>query len=520
MNSVPQVTCHTGTYVGTREKETGVFSFKGIPYAVPISPSLRWMAPLPLPSGNQTFSADSFGKSCIQTGPFPFDQCSEDCLTLNIWTKNFDKKNKTVLFFIHGGSYGWGTSNEPVYDGQYLADHFDDIIIVTCNYRVNLFGFLDLSDVPGGETYTSSAYNGVLDCLQALQFVHENIEAFGGNPDDVTIFGESAGGGMVSLLMTSPASKNLFHRVIAQSGTINLSFSLQTFKENHQTEELLRLTHSKNMSDLLKLSGYQIYQAMQLKTRYKGKEGLSTLDGLNNHPLTGSGSVLPASPLTALQSSPAQDIDLMIGTVTDEFRMWVTVQRKRTLQQNFISYYRFLKDKLIQIRQHSSSAFWQNIRYALSAADAEFDIYARKFPGIWNMTDVLNEYFFRIPAIQTAEWHINSKSRTYMYLFAKPATLNNWQKACHACEVPYVFHHLKHNTFCGDVDAHLAHAIAASWVAFAKTGNPSTCFAEWSPYTLPSRNTMYINPSGHLSMISDPKKTQRTLLMTDEMMRI
>lgn len=509
----PTVTCKTGTYIGVYEKENQVCAFKGIPYAQPITPKLRWRAPLPLPPSDKIIYADHFGKACTQRSILPYKMTSENCLTLNIWTKDIHRKNKAVLFYIPGGSYSIGGSLVPEYNGMYLADEFEDIVVVTCNYRLNLFGFIDFSNVPGGEGFSTSCFNGVLDCQMALFFVKENIEAFGGNPDNVTIFGESAGGGMVNLLMTSPTSKGLFRRVIAQSGSVELSFTQKQFDDNHQTEELLRITKCKNMYELSRLSTEQFYYAMGMPTRYIGVENGRNLCDLNNFPLVGGNSILPAKPFEAMCHSPARDYDLMIGTVADELRMWVTTYTQSSMSEKFAQYYDFINYQLELRKKKMSPEKIHNYNLALKITRNEFDDIAMKCPGIWRLTEVANELTFRCPAIKVAQNHINTQSRTYMYLFSKHSTLYKWQRSCHACEIPYVFYHLKHNTFCGDVDAELALKMASAWVCFAKTGNPSNGYASWDEYDLIKRNTMCIENDNTMHMVSDPRRDMRILLI-------
>ena len=230
--------CHNGIFVGLKTND--VLSFKGIPYARPPIGSLRWKSPVLAEDSSKVYQAYYFGKSPIQS-EWPSELGSyypqgEDCLTLNIWlnTKN-ESKNKTVMAFIHGGSYGWGGTSDPIYDGYNLINKFSDIILVTIEYRVGMFGFIDFSDVEGGEEYKSSGNLGLLDQICALKWIQKNIKQFGGDSEKVTVFGESAGAGSVSLLPLIDGTEGLFKRIIAESGSINLSFSPEetNISQNH-----------------------------------------------------------------------------------------------------------------------------------------------------------------------------------------------------------------------------------------------------------------------------------------------
>ena len=201
------VKCVNGTFVGTEEH--GVASWLGIPYAKAPVGKRRFKAPEYVDADNRVFEAKYYGKgSYCSTG---YDDCvqrleSEDCLYLNIWLNEDDKtEKKPVMVWIHGGAYVFGSGSQASYSGANLVQAQSDIIMVNLNYRLNMYGFMDFSSVPGGEKFGTAPCNGLLDQAMALRWVHENIAAFGGDPDNVTIFGQSAGGGSVSIL-PAPAS--------------------------------------------------------------------------------------------------------------------------------------------------------------------------------------------------------------------------------------------------------------------------------------------------------------------------
>ncbi len=199
----------------------GVASYLGIPYAAPPVGEWRWRPPRPPQPWNDTLSADRFGDRCIQTTPFPdmlFQSPgeSEDCLTLSIWTKGVAGDALPVMFWIHGGGYFSGASDEERHDGEALARH--GVVVVAINYRLGVFGFLAHPELTTESAFGASGNYGLLDQIAALRWVRDNIAAFGGEPTNVTIFGESAGSYSVSALMASPLATDLFQKAIGQSG--------------------------------------------------------------------------------------------------------------------------------------------------------------------------------------------------------------------------------------------------------------------------------------------------------------
>ena len=207
-----KVKLRQGIYNGFVD-EQGIQTWQGIPYAKPPVGNLRWRAPEKLEAGNKEFDAKNFGYSAIQeedeTEYASLLPQSEDCLTLNIWTRGVEGK-KPVMVFIHGGAFIVGGSGDPIYNGSKLAAH--DVVVVTINYRLNIFGFMNFAEID--PAFEDTGYLGIKDQVAALDWVKENISAFGGDPDNVTIFGESAGAASVMLLMVLPQAKGLFQKVI------------------------------------------------------------------------------------------------------------------------------------------------------------------------------------------------------------------------------------------------------------------------------------------------------------------
>ena len=223
-NEAVRVVCENGIMLG--KSSDGVISFKGVPFAKPPVNELRWKAPQALAPSDQEIKCYDFGYTALQyewpSELASYSPKSEDCLTLNIWEKEGiigSEEQKPVMVFFHGGAYGWGGTTDPVYNGQNFAKAHDDVIIVTCNYRLGLMSFADFSKVEGGEEYTDINL-GIRDHIAALQWIQKNISGFGGDPDNVTIFGESAGAWSTTALTISPKARGLFKRAIAQSGQV------------------------------------------------------------------------------------------------------------------------------------------------------------------------------------------------------------------------------------------------------------------------------------------------------------
>ena len=264
----PIIACKNGKFAGY-EKE-GVHMFKGIPFAKPPVGKLRWRPPQRPEDSDETFDALEFGASGIQQEAYSEaasqNKKSEDCLTLNIWAGDIERPKKPIMFYIHGGGFAYGGSADPLYDGEYFVREHKDIVMISTNYRIGIWGFLDFRGIPGGENYPEGAYLAVLDLIRSLQWVHENADSFGGDPDNITIFGESAGGNLVSALLVCDGAEGLFKRVIAHSGTLNLLFPDEKFAKEAEegtsiAQCLAAKTGAKSMDDLVALSAEELFAA-------------------------------------------------------------------------------------------------------------------------------------------------------------------------------------------------------------------------------------------------------------------
>ncbi len=456
--------CENGCFVG-KEKD-GIVSFKGIPFALPPVDGLRWKAPEPPAPSEEVRGAYYFGKSPIQAPWYSeLASCyyqSEDCLYLNIWTAKEKAGKLPVMVFIHGGAYGYGGTSDPLYDGHNFVKAHPEVILVTIAYRVGVMGFIDFSSVPGSEGYEDSCNLGILDQIEALKWIQKNISAFGGDADNVTIFGESAGGGSVSILPVIDRAKGLFRRVIAQSGSINLTYS----KEECQpfTEKFLKKTQAKTMQELLALSTEQIYQANL------------PINEENNFPQR-DGRLIPVDLYEAYSKLKNPDIDMICGSNKDECRYWIGEMG---------GFFKYAFSIPILFENQCLLFEKEDVKLAkYYCRKAKHRIYAR-------LTEFENDIIFRVPAQKQLLLHAKGGGKTYHYFWTFPGR-NKKKGACHAVELSSVFNNLQETIFTdGNVSPYLAREAQQMWVNFAKCGNPSTENTVWPPYTEETKDTLVL----------------------------
>jgi para-nitrobenzyl esterase len=475
--------CYNGTFVGKRTKD-GVLVYKGIPYAKPPVGPFRWKKPR-LPGRDLgVYEAYYNGKTPIQT-EWETERASyypqgEDCLYLNIWVNETCRiEDKTVMVFFHGGSYGWGGTADPLYDGKAFVKENPDIIMVTVGYRTGLMGFVDFSKVPGGKDYPDAPNLGIWDQVAALRWVQKNIHVFGGDPDSVTIFGESAGGGSVSLLPITPVAKGLFRRVIAESGSVALTFS----KEECQsfTKRLLKASGAKTMDDLLALSEEELKKINLEINQY------------NNFPQR-DGVLIPEEPYESYINGETANIDFLMGSNANESNYWVGelggIAAYRlgipVMFENDIK--KFLPGDQLRVRKFME---------------------AQNNHPVWRMAEFYNEVMFRLPMIRQAEGHARRGGKVYLYYWTKESVLP-YRKACHAVELAYVFGNVDETIYTGEkADPVLTKRVMNMWANFARTGDPSIEGKEWPEYR-DHRSVMVIGDRIHVER--DPKSEQRKRL--------
>lgn len=297
-------------------QEGTISSWKGIPYAQPPLGTRRFRPPQPPEAWHDVLQTTQFGPMAMQPPSMPAEllrrlSMSEDCLTLNIWSPGADERMRPVLVWIHGG--GWLIGSGRLHDGTSLA-MLGDVVVVTLNYRLGPFGFLHLAE-PGGEGYAASGNCGILDQVAALQWVQENIAAFGGDSHRVTVFGESAGAMSIGTLLALPAAQGLFQQAILQSGTVGpVRSSTEATTLARAFLKILDVS-PEAPSTLEQISAEQLVEAASALPDWQGRTG--TGDMIHFAPVI-DGVILPQSPLQAIASGVAKHIPMIVGTTKDE----------------------------------------------------------------------------------------------------------------------------------------------------------------------------------------------------------
>ena len=475
------VKCHNGTFVG-KEAE-GVIAFKGIPYAKQPVGNLRWKKPERADDSDDVYQAYYYGHSSIQTEwqseVASYYMQGEDCLNLNIWTavadSSYDKeKKRPVMVFFHGGSYGWGGSCDPLYEGHNLVKKFPDVIVVTVDYRTGIMGFMDFSKVPGGKEFKASGNLGLLDHVASLEWIRDNIAGFGGDPDNVTIWGESAGGGTVSLLPLMRGTEGLFKKIIAESGSIALTSSREECYK--LTEKLMIMSGYRNMKDLMNLTLDEI------------KEFNEGLNDYNNFPER-DGIILPKNLYDAYKNGKAANVDMLIGTNKDEARYWMSEMGYYTSHVSGKTVYKAgIPIMFDNDRKRFIGDEMKNVATFLKQ---------HKGGRTWKLTEFYNEVIFRLPATAQAEYSSDKGANVYMYYWKYPSAIPG-RGACHAVELAYVFNNPHIQIYTGDnINDYLANEVQNMWVNFARCGNPSTKLHKWNSYDSKSRRVMILDANIH-----------------------
>ncbi len=315
-----------GIFVGQKKKEKIFFS--GIPYAKPPVGELRWKAPEPLPESEDVFEAKNFGASAIQVdydGSFlKHHRQSEDCLTINICVASKkSKQKKPVLIFFHHGDFTYGGSADPLLHGEDLIKIYPDSVSVTFNYRLGIFGFIDFSEVPGGENYPDALNLGLLDQIAALRWIKENISAFGGDPERITVMGFESGAFSLSLLAVCEQAKGLFQKAFIFYGDPMFTYSTPETSRN-LAKKLLQQTSKTTMEELLQLSTAQLKEAQQ-------KLVLDLASGP-----TRDGKMIPLDMYTAYQNGAASSIEFIIGIPSNERQIYKSLVGEKKYE-DFIS---------------------------------------------------------------------------------------------------------------------------------------------------------------------------------------
>ena len=458
-----------GIYNGFVDKR-GVQTWLGIPYAKPPVGNLRWHAPEPLEPSNKEFNAKKFGFSPLQdrdpVEPASMLKKSEDCLTLNIWRRS-SKKNQPVMIFIPGGGFVNGGSGDPLYNGANLAASHD-VIIVTINYRLNIFGFMNFSVIDSA--FEDTGYLGIKDQVAALKWIKENISEFGGDPDNVTIFGESAGSISTMLLMVTPAAQGLFNKVIAQSG--HLAFYHVHEKSSKLAEEFMNFGGYKSMSELMKMP------AKKLNATYVKFTEKRELETEVDYFPTCDGKYLPLHPLRDLKDGVARDIKLLTGTTAAEYLYWAF-------------YFEGILEELQQYHAILTPILYEGEFLTAKELYQSWEQNHLEFEDIKRYVEFANQLDWRVGHELAAEYQ-SAFDDVYFYLFSQESPIEGFG-SCHAIDLPFVFNN-PNKELEPNPDAKLVKQIQAAWCSFAASGNPNNdLIPTWKKYTAADRETMEMN---------------------------
>ena len=472
------VKCVNGTFVG---KETdGITAYKGIPF-VSSQPDgeLRWKAPVPYEPDEGVYEAYYNGKTSWQPKGDPAAEyvMGEDCLRLNIWkADDASAEKKPVMVWIYGGAFDTGGTADPNYEGHNFVAENPDIILVTIAYRVGIFGFFHLSHLADGGEYTDSQNLGLLDQMMALKWIHENIEGFGGDPDNVTIWGESAGGASCTLLPLMEGSHAYFKRVISQSGS-----HLQTRSPEQAiacTNQVMEALGCKTVADLLKVD------AEELANTAGNLFGIYQVLGIRTFPER-DGKYLPVETVDAYAKGAAKDIRFLHGCNKDEFNTFAAAMGPEVFTEWGKSRKEEILAKLTDEEKERVESYFRDLK------GEDYERYSC----------LVGQMLFIATQIRVAEELAIAGNKSYAYYLTVESSLPI-MKAGHATEVATVLAHPELTDLTGRrYDETFGRTIRKMWVEFAKTGNPSLSADispdgkehEWPLYDQEDRKVMVLD---------------------------
>ena len=439
-----QVATDAGRVEGVRAQ--GIVTFKGIPFAAPPVGELRWRPPQPPEPWDGVRGTTEFSPMAPQRFAAGLAQ-SEDCLYLNVWTPGTGGDPRPVMVWIHGGGFATGSASEPLYDGAALARQ--GVVLVSFNYRINVFGAFAHPLLTAESPHGASGNYGLLDQVAALEWVQRNIEAFGGSPDRVTIFGESAGGRSVSLLMASPLTAGLFHGAVAQSGALR----------GVSTPLAVRERQGERLADEVSCDGKDDVIAC---LREKSYDDLFEAGGIDSNPIV-DGWVIPEDPRAVYAEGRQHDVPMIIGGNADEgtFGMVSRGNDVRTAGQ---------------YRAYVQELLGEDAEQALAMYPADHD--GQVFEAL---TRFNTDRGVARHARQHARLTATTPSSTWVYHFARVSPHHGWTGlgATHTAELPYLFGNLQFAARNGNLatleyaDRNLSQAMMRYWTRFAATGDPN-----------------------------------------------
>ncbi|MBV9770130.1 MAG: carboxylesterase/lipase family protein [Bryobacterales bacterium] len=468
-----------------------VNTFRGVPYGAPTGGSNRFMPPQKPEAWTGVKDTTEWGPEAPQ-GPhteipevaatIPKGMVSEDCLHLNVWTSGLDSRKRPVMVWLHGGGFTSGNGNYTMYDGANMARKHD-LVMVSLNHRLNSFGFLYLPEI-GGAKYANASNTGMLDIVAALEWVRDNIANFGGDPNNVTIFGQSGGAGKVSTLLAMPPAKGLFHRAIIQSGA-----NLKGVTEADATKAAQTLMVKLGVKTVEELQAVPMDQLITATLDTRGLRLAPVVDG----------KTLPDGPFDPMAPALAAEIPIIIGSTEFEVNFFPTTKL----------------DPIDGAELHAA------VKQATRADDAEVDkliaLYRKDRPKATDvdLSQIIASDGFRSGVVTEAERKAAQPAPVYMYYFTWKSPVHDGKlKAFHTLEIPFVMNDVdeaKSMTGAGADRYPLQDKMSGAWAAFARSGNPNhKGLPNWPPFKTDQRATMIFD--NQCKVVDDPYGAERLAL--------